>query len=209
MIQLIRRRIFPETMEILYDRAFTPDVLAEDYEIKGGKWYVDEEGWLVGENRENSAAMVMSKGEYFGDVLIEFDAATILPATRDINVTWHASWNEETNKRDIAYVAGLEGWWQGMVGFEKSPTYDFLVQTKLFKFNPGQVYHIAVGNNGNDLFIAIDDVLALEIHDPDPIDIEKFGRIGFEAYCTRVKYKNLKVKKVTYEDTAKPYDPEF
>ena len=209
MIQLIRRRIFPETMEILYDRAFTPDVLAEDYEIKGGKWYVDEEGWLVGENRENSAAMVMSKGEYFGDVLIEFDAATILPATRDINVTWHASWNEETNKRDIAYVAGLEGWWQGMVGFEKSPTYDFLVQTKLFKFNPGQVYHIAVGNIGNDLFIAIDDVLALEIHDPDPIDIEKFGRIGFEAYCTRVKYKNLKVKKVTYEDTAKPYDPEF
>lgn len=209
MIQLIRRRIFPETMEILYDRAFTPDVLAEDYEIKGGKWYVDEEGWLVGENRENSAAMVMSKGEYFGDVLIEFDAATILPATRDINVTWHASWNEETNKRDIAYVAGLEGWWQGMVGFEKSPTYDFLVQTKLFKFNPGQVYHIAVGNIGNDLFIAIDDVLALEIHDPDPIDIEKFGRIGFEAYCTRVKYKNLKVKRVTYEDTAKPYDPEF
>lgn len=209
MIQLIRRRIFPETMEILYDRAFTPDVLAEDYEIKGGKWYVDEEGWLVGENRENSAAMVMSKGEYFGDVLIEFDAATILPATRDINVTWHGSWNEETNKRDIAYVAGLEGWWQGMVGFEKSPTYDFLVQTKLFKFNPGQVYHIAVGNIGNDLFIAIDDVLALEIHDPDPIDIEKFGRIGFEAYCTRVKYKNLKVKRVTYEDTAKPYDPEF
>ncbi len=196
-------------MEVLYDKAFTPEVLAEDYEIKGGKWYVDEEGWLVGENRENSAAMVMSKGEYFGDVLIEFDAATILPATRDINVTWHASWNEETNKRDIAYVAGLEGWWQGMVGFEKSPTYDFLVQTKLFKFNPGQVYHIAVGNIGNDLFIAIDDVLALEIHDPDPIDINKFGRIGFEAYCTRVKYKNLKVKRVTYEDTAKPYDPEF
>lgn len=209
MIQLIRRRIFPDTMEVLYDKAFTPEVLAEDYEIKGGKWYVDEEGWLVGENRENSAAMVMSKGEYFGDVLIEFDAATILPATRDINVTWHASWNEETNKRDIAYVAGLEGWWQGMVGFEKSPTYDFLVQTKLFKFNPGQVYHIAVGNIGNDLFIAIDDVLALEIHDPDPIDINKFGRIGFEAYCTRVKYKNLKVKRVTYEDTAKPYDPEF
>ena len=33
-----------------------------------------------------------------GDVLVEFDAATILPATRDINVTWHGSWDDEKNR---------------------------------------------------------------------------------------------------------------
>ena len=63
----------------------------------------------MGENRENSAAMVMSKGEYFGNVLIEFDAETVLPATRDINLTFHGSWDEEKNIRDVAYVFGLEG----------------------------------------------------------------------------------------------------
>lgn len=209
MIQLIRKQIFPETMEVLYDNELTPETLASDFEIKGGKWYINEEGWLVGENRENAPAMVISKEDYFGDILLEFDAATILPATRDIDLMIHGSWNEETNERDVAYVAGIQGWWQGMVGFEKSPTYDFLVQTKLFDFKPGQVYHICVGNIGNDLFIAIDGVVALEVHDPNPIDIMKYGKIGFEAYCTKIKFKNVKVKRVTYIDTAKPYDPEF
>ena len=209
MIQLMRKRMYPETMEVLYDRPFTPESFAEDFEIKGGEWHVDEEGWLIGANRENSAAMVMSKGEYFGDVLVEFDAATVLPAPRDINVTWHGSWNEELNRRDVAYVAGIQGWWQGMVGFEKSPKYDLLCQTKLFDFVPGQVYHMTVGNIGSDLFVVIDGVVALEINDPDPIDFEKYGRVGLEAYCTKVKYSNLKIKRVTWEDTAKPYDPEF
>lgn len=209
MIQLMKKRMFPEKMEVLYDRPFTPESLAEDFEVKGGEWYVDEEGWLIGANRENSAAMVMSKGEYFGDVLVEFDAATVLPATRDINVTWHGSWDEELNRRDVAYVAGIQGWWQGMVGFEKSPKYDLLCQTKLFDFEPGKVYHMTVGNIGSDLFVVIDGVVALEINDPDPIDFEKYGRIGLEAYCTKVKYSNLKVKRVTWENTAKPYDPEF
>ena len=124
MIQLMRKKIDPDALEVLYDRPFTPESLDEDFEIKDGKWYVDEEGWLVGENRNNSASMVMSKGEFFGDVLVEFDAATIFPATRDIDITKH-------------------------------------------------------------------------------------GRVGFEAYCTKVKYTNYKVKRITYTDTAKPYEPEF
>ncbi len=209
MLQLIKSRLYPETMEVLYSKAFSPEMIAEDFEIKGGKWFVNEEGWLVGENRENSAAMIMSKGEYLGDVLIEFDAATVLPATRDINVTWHGQWDEEKNERGIAYVAGLEGWWQGMVGFEKSPDYTFYCNTKLLNFVPGKVYHMTVGNIGNDIFICVDGVVALEIHDPDPIDINKYGRIGFEAYCTRVKYKNLVIRKAVAEECYKPYDPEF
>ena len=209
MIQLIRSQLFPEEMEILYRRDFTPATLAEDFEIKGGRWYVNDEGWLVGENRENSAAMVMSKGEYFGDVLVEFDAATVLPATRDINVTWHGEWDEVNNCRGVAYVAGIEGWWQGMVGFEKSPVGDYFVNTKLLDFVPGRVYHLTVGNIGSDIFVAVDGVLALEIRDPQPIDYMKYGRIGFEAYCTRVKYKNLTVRRAVAVDCFKPYEPEF
>ncbi|MDO5445670.1 MAG: hypothetical protein Q4F31_08630 [Eubacteriales bacterium] len=210
MIQLIRSRLYPEDMEIMYRcPAFSSEVLDRDFEIKGGKWYTDEEGWLIGENRENFAAMVMSKGEYFGDVLVEFDAATVLPATRDINVTWHGEWDEEKNARGIAYVAGIEGWWQGMVGFEKSPVSDYFINTKLLDFVPGKIYHMTVGNIKNDIFIAIDNVLALEIYDPEPMDYMKYGKIGFEAYCTKVKYRNLTVRKAKAVSCCKPYDPEF
>lgn len=209
MIQLMCMQLFPEQMETLYDRPFSPEMLKEDFEIRDGKWYVDEEGWLIGENRKNSAAMVTSRGEYFGDVLIEFDAATVLPATRDINVSWHMSWNEEKNARGPAYVMGVEGWYDGYVGFEKSPDYKFVVNTKLLNFEPGRIYHIAAGNIGNRLFVAVDGVLALEIRDPDPLDLMAHGKMGFEAYCTRVKYKNLVIRRAVGVNTYKPYEPEF
>ena len=70
MIQLMCMQLFPEQMEVLYNRPFSKEMLSEDFEIKDGKWYVDEDGWLCGENRHNSAAMCISKGEYCGDVLI-------------------------------------------------------------------------------------------------------------------------------------------
>lgn len=210
MIQLMRTQLFPEQMDVLYRmEKFTKESVEADFEVKGGKWHVDDDGWLVGENRENSAAMIMSKGEYFGDVLVEFDAATVMPATRDINVTWHGEWDEEKNCRGVAYVMGVEGWYQGMIGFEKSPTYDLVANTKLFPFEPGRVYHLTAGNLGNVIFLAIDGVVALEIRDPQPIDIMKYGRIGFEAFCTRVKYRNLTVRRAVGVDNFKPYDPEF
>jgi len=209
MLQLMCMQLFPEKMEVLYDRPFSPEMLAEDFEIRDGSWHVDEDGWLIGENRKNSAAMVISKGEYFGDVLIEFDAATVLPATRDINVSWHMSWNEEKNARGTAYVMGLQGWYDGYVGFEKSPEYRFVANTKLLDFVPGKVYHIAVGNIGNRVFITVDGVTALEIRDPDPIDLMKHGRVGFEAFCTRVKYRNLTIRRAVAVDNFKPYDPEW
>lgn len=209
MIQLIKSQLFPEKMDILYScDSFTPEIIDRDFEIKGGKWYT-ENGWLIGENRENYAAMIMSKGEYFGDVLVEFDAATVLPATRDINVTWHGEWDDKTDARGIAYVAGIEGWWHGMVGFEKSPVSDYFVNTKLLDFKPGKEYHMTAGNIGNDIFVVVDGVLALEVRDQQPIDYMKYGRIGFEAYCTKVKYKNLVVRKAYAVDSYKPYDPEF
>jgi hypothetical protein len=208
MIRLMKHLVDPEKCTVLYDRPFTAASLEEDFEVKGGKWYV-EDGWLVGENRENSAAMVMSKGEYFGNVLIEFHAETVLPATRDINLTFHGSWDEEKNIRDVAYVFGLEGWYQGFVGFEKSPEYKFVVNTALLDFVPGKRYHIVIGNIENCLFVAVDGKVALEVRDPDPIDFDKYGRVGFEAFCTRVRYTDVKIKRCEYIDDFSLYTPEF
>ncbi len=209
MIRLRRKALYPETMPVLYDTPLSEESLSRDFDVKGGRWYMDKDGWLIGENRESTPAMIVTKAFYTGDVLVEFDAATVLPATRDINVTIHGSWDEEKNTRDMGYVFGLQGWWQGLAGFEKSPKYDLVVNSKLLDFQPGKVYHIEVGNTGNDLFMNVDGVLVFEITDPDPIDLETFGFVGFEAFCTRVKYKNLKIKRVEYTYDFQPYTPEF
>ena len=209
MIHLRRHALYPERMETLYDTPFTAESRERDFDIKDGKWYVDEEGWLIGENPNSSAAMVFTKADYFGDVLVEVDASTVLPATRDINVTIHGSWNEEKNTRDKGYVYGLEGWWQGMVGFEQSPEYDLVVNSKLLDFKPGKTYHIVIGNIGNDTFMAVDGVVALNVRSANPIDTEKYGKIGFEAFCTKVRYKNFKINRLEAVEDFEPYRPEF
>jgi len=69
--------------------------------------------------------------------------------------------------------------------------------------------HVTAGNIGNVLFVAIDGRMALEVRDPDPIDLMKHGKVGFEAYCTRVKYKNLCIRRMEAENSFEPYKPEF
>ena len=62
-MHLLSKQINPDECPIIYDRPFTEESLAEDFEICGGKWHV-ENGWLIGENRENCAAMVISRNQY-------------------------------------------------------------------------------------------------------------------------------------------------
>ena len=215
LIQLMKKKLYPDECETLFEVSdFNDELLNEHFLVKDGKWWVDDEGWLVGENPKCSPAMCITKEWYRGDILVEFDAATVAPATRDINVTWHGSWDEEKNTRANGYVMGINGFWEGRIGFEKSPSYDMVVLTQLFKFNPGEVYHVTVGNfeiapGVVKVFMAINDVIALEIKDPSPLDVVNFGFVGFEAFCTRVKHKNLKIKRLEIVDDPKTYTPEF
>ena len=205
----MKKRIYPEDLEVLLDATDLDEAfLSEHFEIKGGKWYL-EDGWLVGENRECTADMIVTRGKFTGDIIVEFDAATVLPSTRDINVTIHGSWNEETNSRGVGYVFGLEGFWEGYVGFERSPDYNFLVLTDLLKFTPGETYHITVGNMSSTFFLFVNGRLAFQITDPHPYDVNVHGLVGFEAFCTRVKYKNIKIKRLVTVDDWKTYQPEF
>lgn len=208
MIQLMKKQLFPEKMEVLYNKPFTKETIEKDFVIKGGEWWVDDE-WLYGKNPENNPGMIISKEDYFGDILLEFDAAAVPPCTHDINFMWHGSWNEKTNTRHIAYVAGLEGWWDGKVGFEKSPEYKLNAANPTFDFTPGQVYHIIAGDINGHIFVVVDDVLVLEVTDPNPIDGNIFGKIGFEAYCSFIKIKNLSIKRVAFKEDPKSYVPEF
>lgn len=207
-MDLMKKRIDVDAMEILYNRPFTKDSFEEDFEIKDGNWYV-EDGWLIGESRKNFASMAVMKKDFFGPVCLDFYAKVLSPCTHDINCMWSGSWNEETNTRHIAYVAGIGGWWDGKIGFEKSPDYLLNCGTKMFDFDSEHEYHMQCGSIGGHVFVIVDGKLAIEATDPSPIDQSVFGKIGFEAYCTRVAYRDLKIKRASYEDIKCEYVPEF
>ena len=65
------------------------------------------------------------------------------------------------------------------------------------------------GNANGVLFTLVDGKLALMVQDPDPIDTSKYGKIGFEAYASWWKFKDMKIKKLKYERVRESYNPEF
>ena len=89
-------------------------------------------------------------------------------------------WDEEKDERGMAYVAGVEAFWHGQVGFEKSPEYKLTAATPLFTFDPEKEHNFKMGSVEGKVFVLVDDELCLEIKDPDPLDVNKYGKIGFE-----------------------------
>ena len=207
-VNLMHKRIDPDSMEILYEAQFTPELFARDFEVRDGAWRV-EDGWLIGESRRNFASMALLKGPIYGPVCLDFKAKVLAPCTHDINCMWSGSWDEATNTRALAYVAGIGGWWDGKVGFEKSPEYKLNCGTKLLNFQPGREYHMQCGSIGGHVFVIVDGQLAIEATDPDPIDQSRYGRIGFEAYCTRLAVSDFRVRRATCEVLQEQYVPEF
>lgn len=205
---LMRKRIDPDNMPILYDAPLTQASFERDFEVRDGRWTV-EDGFLIGENRKNFASMAIMREAFYGPVCLDFYAKVLAPCTHDINCMWSGSWDEAANTRALAYVAGIGGWWDGKIGFEKSPEYRLNCGTKLADFEPGRLYHMQCGSIGGHVFVIVDGKLAIEATDPDPIDQSKYGRVGFEAYCTRVAFTDFKVRRATWEDIPAEYVPEF
>lgn len=187
---------------------FDEKAFNENFVIKSGEWYV-EDGWVVGKNPEMCPGMIVSEKDFFGHVMVEITAKTVSPATHDINVMINGEWDEEKNERGMAYVAGLEAFWHGNVGFEKSPEYKLTAATPLFNFNPEIEHNFKMGNVEGKVFVIVDDELALEIQDPSPLDAYKYGKIGFEAYSSFWKFKDLKVYRLNYEKIKEYYNKEF
>jgi len=208
VIELMKRRILLDSSEVLYDNTPDAEELAAEWTIHHSDWKV-EEGWLVGENRGNWPGMAILKKDFPGNVLVEFEAQTIDPSTHDINVMWSGEWLEETDERGIGYVAGLQGWWTGKVGIEKSNDYTFMVGTPLLNFVPGKQYKIQAGSIDGHCFILADGQLLLEAMDPDPLDNRKYTKVGLEAYCSKIKVRNIKIRQIHWEPHELKYEPEF
>jgi len=207
-IELMKKQILIDSSEVLYNKPLNQEEFVREWTVHQSKWTV-KDGWLCGENRGNWPGMAILKQEFPGNVLVEFEAQTVLPSSHDINVMWNGEWLQETDQRGTAYVAGLQGWWTGKVGIEKSNDYKFMVGTPLFGFIPGKRYRIQAGSIDGHCFILADDELLLEAMDPDPIDNRKFTKIGFEAYCSKIKMRNIVIRQIHWEPVTMQYDPDF
>ncbi len=208
MLEIMGKNIDLEKSELLYDEPISAKRFTANWIVYGGDWQVQGE-WLAGKNPANCPGMVFLKGDYPGNVLVDFEARTVLPCTHDIDFMWNGSWDSEKNQRGLAYVAGLEGWWTGKVGIEKSPEYKLTAGTPLFDFNPGQTYRIQGGSIDGHCFIFVNGQLILELTYPDPIDSRKFTKVGFEAYCSHIQIRNVKVRRIAWQPVPLKYTPEF
>ena len=205
---IMRKEIDLDRSPVLYDAPLTAEGLAADWQVRGGEWCVEGK-WLTGKNPDNAPGMVTSRRNFFGNVLLDFEARTVLPSTHDIDCMWNGSWDEATNQRGPAYVVGLQGWWEGKVGFEKSPDYALNAATPLFPFEPGRTYRMQVGSIDGHAFVFVDGRLVLEVTDPDPIDTSRYGMIGFEAYASMIQVRRLVVRQIKWTERPLTYAPEF
>jgi hypothetical protein len=208
MLHIMSKDIDIDRSPILYDAPITLESFSRDWQIYSGEWWVEDE-WLTGRNPGNFPGMVFLQHDYPGDVLVDFEARTVLPCTHDINFMWNGSWDAEQNQRGVAYVAGVEGWWAGKVGIEKSPEYKLNAGTPLQAFQPGQIYHIQGGSIGGHCFICVNGNLVLEVTDPDPIDSQRFTKVGFEAYCSHIQIRRIQIRRLVWQPVAEYYKPEF
>jgi hypothetical protein len=206
-LSLMRKRIIYDSSAVLYDQPVTKESLHNDWTIHQSEWNV-ENGWLTGKNSGNWPGMAIMTKNFPGNVFVAFDASTVSPSTHDINVMWNGEWLTDEDRRGVAYVAGLQGWWTGKVGIEKSPDYKFMTGTPLLEFEPGKVYHIEAGSIDGHCFIFGDGKLLLEAMDPDPIDNQKYTRVGFEAYCSKIRIRNIVIRQINWEPLNMEYKPE-
>ena len=209
MLHLLGKDIDLEDSTVLYSEEFSRENLEKNWQICGGEWWV-EDGWLTGRNRENQGKFIFSKGEYRGNIFLDFEAKTVLPCANDITFMWNVSWDDEKKKRTAAYIGGLAGWCESKVIFEKSHEHELNIATPFFEFHPGQIHHIQAGRIDEHCFIAVDGRLVLEVTDPEPIDSNEHGRVGFETYCSFVQIRNLRIRRINnWTPTEMIYTPGF
>lgn len=205
---IMRKKIDIDASPILYNRPLSEESFREDWEVRNSEWHYADEAFY-GRNPLPAPGVIYSRQGFPGNVLVELRAQTVLPSTHDIDVMWNMSWDETRNQRGTAYVAGIQGWWNGNVGIEKSPEYSMIATTPCPWFEPGREYLIQAGSVDGHCFIFVDGVLRLELTDPAPIDSSIHNRIGFEAYQSMIRIRAVTIRQIVWREGSLEYPVEF
>lgn len=203
-ILLLGKKIIMEKSKLLL--SYIPSTDWQDYwQVMAGSWE-QKDGYLIGAERGNKGGILFSKERYEQDVMLIFTAATVLPATRDVNAVYCAEWNYGINNLGNSYVSGLNGWYDEKSGIERCPEGGLNSTTTLYKYEPGSEVRICTGAIDGHNFLVVDDILVSELIDPSPI---KGGYVGFSPYCTMLKIKDIEIREIFWEKREQSYEAEF
>ena len=209
MLNIIGKKILLNKSEVLFDKPFSMQSLKEDWDIASGEWWIDN-GWLNGRIRENKGGMIYSRNNYTGDIMLDFYGRIMPPCTNDLNVTWHAQgWDFKNDDAGIGYITGIMGWWSGKTGIEKYPSCNIQAATSLLNFKSGRIYHIQAGIIQGQSFLFVNNKLIIELKDPNPINSEFYGKVGFGTFCSFIQIRDFKLYCPTAEDVYLQYVPQF
>ncbi|MCQ2446810.1 MAG: hypothetical protein MJ141_08015, partial [Clostridia bacterium] len=101
---------------------------------------------------------------------------------------------------------GLNGWYEGKSGIERNLTSNLNATTTLYKYTPGKEVRMIAGAIGGHCFMVVDGELVSELVDPAPI---RGGHVGFSPYCTKLRIRDIEVRRIKWEEFPQEYDPEF
>lgn len=205
-IRLLGKRIITEKSEVLM--SYTPDENWRDFwEPKTGKW-MQKHGYLIGEERGNFGGIILSKQSFDENIMFSFTISAVPPATRDLNAVFCAHWDDNKDYLGNSYVCGVNGWYEHKSGIERNEGYgsNLYSTTSAYKYVPGTEIRMTAGAIDGHTFMMVDDVLITELIDSNPI---YEGKIGFSAYCTKLKITDIEVRKIYWEKFIQEYDPEF
>lgn len=204
-ILLIGKRILSDRSPVVLS-SLPDENWREIWDPKGGTWYY-ENGYLIGSEPENKGGILLSKRRFEGDVMLSFTAASVLPATRDVNAIYCTTWDDEVNYLKLAYISGLGGWYEDKCGIERFPEDGLRALNPLYHYEPGREVRITTGAIAGHNFLVVDGQLVQELIDPSPI--LGGGHVGFSPYSTMLKIKDIEVREIVWEERIQKYDPEF
>lgn len=204
-ILLIGKRILSDRSPVVLSSL--PDENWRDaWEPKGGTWYY-EAGYLIGSEPENKGGILLSKKRFDKDVMLSFTAASVLPATRDVNAIYCTTWDDEINYLKLAYISGIGGWYEDKCGIERFPEDGLRALNPLYHYEPGREVRITTGAIAGHNFLVVDGQLVQELIDPSPI--LGGGHVGFSPYSTMLRIKDIEVREIVWEERIQKYDSEF
>lgn len=207
-LQLIEKEIEVSFSPVLFNMKISGEDFDEHFCTYNSQWTV-QDGWISGKNAYETAGMAVMKKDFPGNILLEFECRTVFPSTHDINFMWNGEWNNQLNSCGNAYVGSICGWYLGRTGIEKSPDYKLRVTTPNNCFEPYKTYKVHAGNVNGTCFIFINNELALEVDDPDPIDSSKYSKIAFTAWSSQVQFRNIIIRQIKWNTVSRRYEPEF
>ncbi len=205
-IHLLGKKILADQSKLLVKYDPAPD-FPDFWLPKSGTWEY-EDGALIGTETGNKGGILLYKDYFKENVMLSFTVSTVLPATRDLNAVFCANWDETTDYLGDSYVCGLNGWYEHKSGLERNVGYgsNLYSTTSLYHYVPGTEVRMCCGAIDGHSFMVVDDVLISEMIDPQPI---KGGHVGFSAYCTKLRIRDIEIHEIAWEEFPQSYEPEF